>query len=103
MPENGFLGVPPDSGMVLRDTTPVSIPWVRLAPQAHHAELSSETSTTEVSPVRSRWNSAAHDPAGDRHGSDGVAERRHPGGPTSPFLSSVGVAPMGDARCPEPE
>ena len=38
------------------------MPCVTLAPAAHHAVLSSDTSTSTASPVRSRWNSAAEMP-----------------------------------------
>ena len=46
------------------------------APIAHMPVFINETSTTSASPVRSRWNSAAEMPAGDRHRADGVAVRR---------------------------
>ena len=48
--------------MGVRMTTPVSMPCAMLAPAAHHAVLSSETSSSTASPVRSRWSSAAEMP-----------------------------------------
>ncbi len=49
-------------GISDRMVSPVSMPWVTLAPAAHHAVLSSDTSISTASPVRSRWNSAAEMP-----------------------------------------
>ena len=62
MPRNGFTVGPPESGISERMVSPVSMPWVTLAPAAHQAVLSSETSISTASPVRSRWNRAAEMP-----------------------------------------
>ena len=59
---NGFTVGPTESGISERIVSPVSMPWVTLAPAAHQAVLSSETSISTASPVRSRWNSAAEIP-----------------------------------------
>ena len=59
---NGLTVGQADSGISERIVSPVSMPWVTLAPAAHHAVLSSETSISTASPVRSRWNSAAEMP-----------------------------------------
>nr|CRL79311.1 hypothetical protein CPGR_02530 [Mycolicibacter nonchromogenicus] len=48
-----------ESGITARMASPVSMPWVTLAPAAHHAVDSNETSTSRASPVRSRCSSAA--------------------------------------------
>ena len=45
---------PVASGMGERIVSPVSMPWVTLAPPAHQAVLSSDTSISTASPVRSR-------------------------------------------------
>lgn len=59
---NGFTLGPAASGINERMVSPVSIPCVTLAPPAHHAVLSSETSSSTASPVRDRWNNAADIP-----------------------------------------
>ena len=51
-----------ESGINERIVSPVSMPCVTLAPAAHHAVLNNETSSSNASPVRSRWNNAAEIP-----------------------------------------
>ncbi len=50
----GFTVGPTEPGIAERIVSPVSIPWVMLAPPAHHAVLRSDTSISVGSPVRSR-------------------------------------------------
>ena len=96
LPMNGFTVGPPEAGMRLRIVSPVSMPWATLAPAAHQAVLSSETSSSTASPVRSRWNSAAEMPPGDVHAADRIAERRN-------ALRQRAVrAPPGVIACPMP-
>ena len=51
---NGFTLGPTELGMSERIVSPVSMPWVTLAPPAHQAVLSSDTRARLASPVRSR-------------------------------------------------
>ena len=67
------------SGITERMVWPVSMPCVTLAPAAHHAVLSSDTSNSTASPVRSRWNRGGGDAVGDVHSTDRVAEMECPG------------------------
>ncbi len=65
-----------ESGISERIVSPVSMPWVMLAPPAHHAVLSSETSSLDGLAGALAVEQGRRDAARDVHPADGVAERR---------------------------